>query len=43
MFAERVRKQPAPTLEHVEQMLAFADPDFRGRFIDGLRKAGAPG
>lgn len=43
VFAERVRKQPAPTLEHVEQMLAFADPDFRARVIDGLRKAGATG
>ena len=42
-FAERVRRGPAPSLEHLEQVLAFADPDFRARFVDGLRKAGLPG
>ena len=43
VFAERVREQPAASLENVEQILAFAAPDFRARFVDGLRKAGWPG
>jgi adenylate cyclase len=42
-FARRLEIERAPTLETIERVFGFADPDFQARFIDGLRKAGWDG
>ena len=39
-FARRLEIEQAFTLESLERVTGFADPDFHARFIDGLRKAG---
>jgi ribosome modulation factor len=40
--AEQLRIQPDLTLGKVEEQNAYADPDYRERWLDGLRRAGLP-
>jgi TolB-like protein/Flp pilus assembly protein TadD len=42
-FAEVLRLQPSASVADVERNLSAANPEFRDRYIDALRKAGLPG
>ena len=39
---ETLRLEPSVSLAKVEDKLSAADPVYRARYVDGLRKAGMP-